>query len=308
MADEQEAIASAELETPAIETVATPAPEPTPDESIDLEAAAHEEAAAVEEPGEAPAETIETVEIEWDDGNKYTIPKALEAGILKNKDYTTKAQKVAADRKALESRQAEIEERLKVTEEELDVRADLRTVSKTLEEFSKLTQTDWDAHQMEDPLATERAWRQYQMLKEQKTELEARLGKAKTERTGKAEQELANRVQETLEFAKKSIPGFKPDTISTLVEFAAQNGIPEDAIKANWSPTFLKLLHRAHLGEQLIKKQSTAPKLPNAQASAPLKTVTGKSTPAARGDLASIDDMSAYIAARKSGVGGKSPF
>jgi len=304
MADEQEAIAPIELETAsepaAIETETAPTvEEPTDDNAVELAP----ELEGIEADGEE-----ETIELEWDDGKKYKIPKALEGGILKNKDYTTKTQEAAALRKALEERETAIEERLKATDEELDARADLRQVTKTLEEFGKLTQADWDAHQANDPMGTERAWRQFQMLKDQKAELEGKLSKAASERTGKAEQGLATRVQETLEHAKKAIPGWKPDTIPQLVEFAQSLGVPEDAIKANWSPTFLDLLHRARLGDQLLKKQATAPKLPTAQPTAPLAKVNGKSTPAARGDLASIDDMGAYVAARKSGVGGRPTF
>lgn len=299
MADEQEAIAPVELETAsepaAIETTSEPVDEPVNLEAPELEAT-----------GELTAEEEETIEVDWDDGKKYKIPKALEGGLLKNKDYTTKTQEAAALKKALEQREAAIEERYRATDEELDARADLRTVTKTLEQYAALTPEDWQAHEAADPAATNAAWRQYQMLKDQKAELENKVSQAQAARTGAAEQGLATRIQETLDHAQKSIPGWKPDTIPKLVEFAATElKIPDEAIKANWSPTFVDLLYRAQIGDQLLKKQATAPKLPPSAPGQPLKTVGGKSTPAARGDLASIDNMEEYVAARKSGVGGK---
>lgn len=299
MADEQEAIAPVELETAsepaAIETTAEPVDEPVNLEAPELEAT-----------GELTVEEEETIEVDWDDGKKYKIPKALEGGLLKNKDYTTKTQEAAALKKALEQREAAIEERYRATDEELDARADLRTVTKTLEQYAALTPEDWAAHEATDFAATQAAWRQYTMLKDQKAALETKVSQAQAARTGAAEQGLATRIQETLDHAQKSIPGWKPDTIPKLVEFAASElKIPDEAIKANWSPTFVDLLYRAQIGDQLLKKQATAPKLPPASPGQPLKTVNGKSTPAARGDLASIDNMEEYVAARKSGVGGK---
>jgi hypothetical protein len=298
MADEQETIAPVALETASAPEVIETTPEPV------------DEPERIPEPGEIAPELVasepedETIELEWDDGKKYTIPKALEGGILKNKDYTTKTQAAAALQKALEQREAAIEERQKATDEELDARADLRVVTKTLEQYAALTPEDWQAHEAADPQATNAAWRQYQMLKDQKAELEGKVSKAQAERTGAAEQSLATRVQETLAHAQKAIPGWKPDTIPKLVEFATELKIPEDAIKANWSPTFVDLLYRAQIGDQLLKKQATAPKLPSAQPGKPLTTVNGKSTPAARGDLQSME-MEDYVAARKQGIGGK---
>jgi hypothetical protein len=306
MADEQEAIAPVELETAiAPEAVTETATETIVDEPEIIPDT--EEVEGTE--GELTAGEVEeeTIEVDWDDGKKYKIPKALEGGILKNKDYTTKTQAAAALQKALETREAAIEERLKATDEELDARADLRKVSKTLEEYTKLSPEDWAAHEAADASTTQNHWRNFQLLKDQKAELEGKIGKAQAERTGKAEQGLATRIQETVEHAKKSIPGWKPDTIPKLVEFATEMGVPEDTIKSVWSPTFIDILHRAHLGDQLLKKQATAPKLPSAQPGKPLTKVNGNSTPAARGDLAT-DDMAAYVAARKSGVGGKSPL
>src|SRR5690349_8849658 len=100
MADEQEAIAPPALETPASEpeVIETAPAEP---ERILAPGEAETAAASAAEP-EAP----EFIEVEWEDGNKYQIPKALEGGLLRNKDYTQKRQADAAKAKALESREA----------------------------------------------------------------------------------------------------------------------------------------------------------------------------------------------------------
>jgi hypothetical protein len=298
MADEDLAIAQTEQAAPAIESPATTEP------------AVIDEPQMIPEPGEELGEgnepeapILDVVEVEWDDGKKYQIPKALEGGLLRNKDYTQKTQSVSERAKALESREAEITHKLAATEDELRDRAKLIGVNERLEQYSKLTSADWSHHASVDPVATENAWREYQLLKDEATTLTKAVETKQSERTAVAERDLATRVQETLVFAQKEIPGFKPELTETLVKFAIGEGVPEAAIKSNWSPTFYKLLHQAHIGKMALSKQATAPKLPTAPVD-PLTTVNGKSTPAARTDLASAD-MEAYVAARKKGVGGK---
>lgn len=295
MADEELAIAEmpgqeTATEQPADVTVADE-PERIPDP---LE--------AIEEQQEGEPEAVEEVEIDWDDGKKYRIPKAIESGILKNKDYTTKTQETAAIRKALDAEKAAIEERRKATDAELDDRAALRSIKSQIEAYEKLTQADWDAHEAQDPLGTQQHWRNFQLLQRQASEAQARLDATTKQRTDEAQQEFAKRVQDTLAHVSK-LPGAGPDTIKQLVEFANEFGVPEEAIKSNWSPLFAELLFNARIGTLTRQKQAAAPK-PIPTPIQPLETVGGKSTPATRGDLASMD-MDAYVAARKKGVGGK---
>lgn len=254
------------------------------------------------ETAQETAEEIEEVEIDWDDGKKYRIPKALESGILKNKDYTTKTQETAALKKALEADRTALEERSKATDEELDARADLRAIEKQLAEYAKLTPEDWNAHELQDPLGTRQHERMYQYLQNQKTELEGKIGQASKQRTEEAQQGLAKRVQETHAFVEK-LPGASKETVSELIDAAYARGIPEEVVKSNWSPIFAELLFDARIGAMARQKQAAAPKLPAANLQ-PLAKVTGKTTPAAHTDLATAD-MEAYVAARRKGVGGK---
>jgi hypothetical protein len=303
MADEQLAIAPSGPETATVPEATTeqtnvdePVRIPSPEEASEEQQAT--EAAQVED---------ETVEVEWDDGKTYKIPKALESGILKNKDYTTKTQSVAAKAKELESREAEITQRLQATDEELNTRAQLRQVDAEIERFKDY---DWNAFQQArqtDLLGAQEAWDYAQHLRQTKAGLEQVLGQSQQKRAQAAQQDLAKRFHETLAEAPKFIPGWTPETadktIDELVRFANSEGIPEQFLKDNWSPTLLKFIHRAQLGHNLLSKTQAAPK-PPAVPLAPLATVNGKSTPAARGDLASAD-METYVALRKKGVGGK---
>lgn len=304
MADENLAIAPLPGQETAPEpqatTEATPIDEPEriPDPE-EVHRAQTEQAAAVED---------ETIEIDWDDGKKYRIPKAIEGGILKNKDYTTKTQEAAALRKQLESREVEIKQRLQATEAELDARAELRSVSAELDKYASLSADDWQYHAANDPLGTQQARIALDALRDRKAALEGTLSKVTTERTESAQADFAKRKQETFEAAATIIPGWTPETadktLRGLLEFAHSENIPEQVLIENWSPTMLKLLHRAHLGHNLMTKQATAPKPVPSIAPQPLQTVAGKSSPTTSADLASAD-MESYIAARRKGVGGK---
>src|SRR5688572_22887056 len=119
MEGELETIAPVALETPASEPAATPETQTPVDEPTRI-LDPGEEAPDLEAAGELPNPEDEIIEVEWDDGKTYKIPKALEGGILKNKDYTQGKQKVADERRALEAERTANEERIKATDEELD--------------------------------------------------------------------------------------------------------------------------------------------------------------------------------------------
>lgn len=226
-------------------------------------------------------------EFEAEDGTKYLVPKPLVPYLMRNKDYTQKRQADAETARTLEAQKADVEERAKVTEEELDARAELKTVTKELDRFKDYDFAAYQQHRQTDPLAAEETWNYVQYMNNQKAALDQKIGAVQSQRTEKAQQDLAKRVQDTVSWAQKEIPNWKPDLTETLIKFAAENGVPEAQLKANWSPTFYKLLHRAHLGDQLLKKQA-APK-PKEPPPEPLRIVKGKSTPST---TALSDDLS----------------
>lgn len=306
MADEAAAVAAPiEQAAPAVETVATETETPTapvddgpqlilePGEEADAEAEAAEAAALA-----AAEEEFE--DVDWN-GKTFRGPKGLKDGILMQSAFTQKTQAVAEERKALESRRAEIDQQAAATEEELRDRAVLLGVNAQIEQYKDV---DWVTLARTDPVGYNEHRARFDQLKAAAAETAESLKAKQTERTQKAERDLATRVEETLKFAREKIPGFKPELIENLVQFAQAEGIPEEAIKSNWSPALLNLLHKANIGNLTLQKQSNLPKPAPAIPLTPLAKVGGKSTPAARTDLATAD-MEAYVAARKAGVGGK---
>jgi hypothetical protein len=305
MADEQESIAPLpELDTPAIATAAEVETDDTPETPRDILEPGEDEGDSADDGGE-PAE-IEYVTLERN-GKQFQVPKELEGEFLMQADYTRKRQADAEKAKELEAREQQLTQQAEATEAELDARATLKGVKA---EIDRLKDYDWAAHRqhrLQDPMGADEAWQYKAYLENQRAELEGTISKTQNERTEKAQQDLAKRVQETLEAAPKIIPGLTPETraatIDKLVSFATSEGIPEQVLKANWSPTLLGLLHKAHIGAQAIAKQAAPKATPKAPV-APLATVKAMSSPTTSrsvADLARGDDMEAYAAARRAG-------
>lgn len=238
---------------------------------------------------------------------KYRVPKDLKTDVEEWRKATTQKEQIVAEQKrALEA------DRLKqaqASDAELEARAELKGVKAQLAEYAKLTTQDWQYYMQNDPLGTQQAQLQWNILKDRAAQLEGVVSNAAKERAGAAQQDLAKRVQETLAAAPKIIPGWKAETADTtikeLVEFAQSEGVSDQVLQDNWSPQLLKLLHRARIGTLTIEKQATAAPKPTPQPTlVPLEKVAGKSTPGASkslGDIAKSGDMEAYIAARKAG-------
>lgn len=308
MADEELAIAPSGPETataPEATTEPTIVDEPQripgPEEVIPDDGAASE-----------PVDDFDDYEY---DGKALKVPKTLKEKLSRldsmDKDYTTKSQSNAEFRKTLDAREAHVEERLKATDEELNVRSQLRQVDAEIERFKDFGWNEYQAALRQDPLAAEEAWAYKQHLTQQKSGLTDQLKQAEGKRTEVAQQDFAKRVQDTLAEATKIIPGSTPETvgkaIAELADWAHSRGIPEQALKSNWSPQLLDLLYHAKVGHGLLTKQATAPKPAQTVVPQPLKMVGGGKPAATSGDLATLD-MEGYVAARRKGVGGRASY
>lgn len=291
MADEQETIDSPELEA-AIEVEQDPT---TNDNEVE-EAETLETAELVEGADEAGEPEVEYAEIERN-GKKYQVPKELESEFLMQGDYTRKTQEVAAQRKELEAFEARVNQQAQFTEEELTERATLVNVNSQLEQYKAV---DWNAWEQEDPMAANSHWRQFQTLKEQRAELSANLSQRQEFRTHEAQQNIAKRIEETKKFAQAEIKGWTPEIDEQILGFTQQMGIDREAIVQAMNPQVYKILHMAWVGSQALNKPAnTAPKINPKVEVKPLSTVSAKSSPTGRVNVAEIDNMDEYAAARR---------
>jgi hypothetical protein len=245
-----------------------------------------------------PGENLEEDEYEefdWE-GKKVKAPKGLKDGVLRQADYTRKTQEVSAKAKELAAREERISEQFKASEEELNLRVGLRQINAQLDQYQKYTAQQWQELKASNPDGYNEHRFHWQALKDAKRESEGKISEAETRRTHEMQTVVSKRLEETQAHAQK-IKGWSPDMDKQVVEYAVGKGLNMDEVSRLMSPGFYDAMRFAKIGEALLKKQASAPNLPN-PGTAPLDTVGAKSNPSARIDLAKAD-MESYVAARR---------
>lgn len=239
------------------------------------------------------------------EGKQYQVPRALKSKLDQlqhmDTDYTRKSQTNSARAKELEMREQRIAEQAKATEEELDTRAQLRTVKSQLDAYGKLTDEQWaQMRQTDYGKWTEHRFH-LQALKDAERELTGKISEHDTKRSQAAQSDLTKRIEETQEHARK-IKGWSPDMDKQVIEFAQSKGLSDTDIAKYMSPIFYDFARLARIGEEVLKRQS-APKTPATPPPEATETVSAKTNGQGRTNLATTD-FEAYKAARKRGVGG----
>jgi hypothetical protein len=200
--------------------------------------------------GEGAEGESEFAEVEDDDGAKHKIPAKLKAAFLKNADYTQKTQQHAETVRAFEAQQT-------VAREVINELAELKGIDRQLAEYKKV---DWDAFQAQNPDQANSAWRQFQLLKEQREEAVNAVQKKAGEVTEAQQRERAKLVEAGRQQLQKDIPGWSDKLASDVVQYASKFKFTRDEIAAVTDPRMIKVLHAAMTNEQ---KSKTAAKVKN---------------------------------------------
>lgn len=231
---------------------------------------------------------------------KYRVDKELKKAVEDWRSATTKKEQTVAERaKALEDREAALRHQAQAVEEELVTRGQFHQLDTALKQYDNV---DWMALQRADPIAFQEHQAYVQQLMRDRNKAISRFNELQTEKSQKAQQDLAKRIEETREFAK-TLPGFSPERLAKVYQFATEQGVTEDFLRSNLSPTLYKFMHYAQIGHELANKTATAAPAPKPQPK-PLAVVTGKSSPGAAKSLAEVaksGDMEEYAKLRASG-------
>lgn len=234
------------------------APDLPASEEVAVEAVSHET---------DPPETGDEVETEEADefeeiernGKTYRIPAALKGELLMHSDYTRKTQEVAESRKALEAREATLSQQAEAQKEHVK---DLGRLSHIEEQLEKYANVNWRALQEQDFLKAQEHFVYYSQLKEQRDSLNSKIQQAQEASALQTQQSFAKRLEETRDFAAREIKGWNADTDKALEAYARESGLTDKQLFDVLSPAFVKILHDAHVGRQLIQKQQAAAKTP----------------------------------------------
>lgn len=220
---------------------------------------------------DAEPEDDGTEELEFNQ-KSYKLPKDIaEAVRSMRKDYTEKTMAVAEQRKAFEAK-------MQFTEAFTADIAKLEAVNQRLAEFE---QVDWNRLSDEDPVLWQKLFSQHRLLDSQRNQLAQQLAQKQQEMALKQQQEFAKAVEASETVLRREIKDWSPQLESNLQQFAVDRfGFDAlDAKNAKADPRLYKLLHLAYLGDQIIKKQTTKPKIVPAK---PVTTLSAKNTKATR--------------------------
>lgn len=254
-------------------------------EESDIEGAATDEAES------------EVEEVDWE-GKKYAVPKELKDALMRQSDYTRKTQEIAETRRALEAKEAEIQQRAQVEESHLNDLANLRLVDGVL---SKYQNVNWQAENQNDPVATQAKWIDYQQAMQARQALSGRISEAQQQRGLHQQRDIARRLQESEEALRADEKSWTPEKSAQLSQFIRETyGFTVDELAQSLSPKFVRAMRDAMVGRQAIKNATQ--KAPPVPAAKPITTLkANKPAPRGLSDELSIDEWMRRHNARKKG-------
>ena len=238
----------------------------------------------------------DTEEVDWEDGNKYRIPKALKPALMKEADYRKKTMELADQRKAVEAVDAQLRQAQQVSQAEFQAQVQLTVLNEQVVQYE---QVDWDAWTDADPFEAQKGWQKYQTALNKRNQIGAELQQHMQWKDAVSQQETAKRREAILSTVAKEIPNWSTETQNTLESFAEANGYTREELSAAAEPRDYKLLRLAHIGQQFLDRQKAAANMKAAAQAKAAPTVSGN----ASGGNTDPNSMSAeeYIAARRAG-------
>jgi hypothetical protein len=200
--------------------------------------------------------------------------KELKEGNLRQADYTKKTQEAAELRKALEAERNNLRE---TSDAELGAAAQATAIAQQIQAYQKV---DWNAWNDQDPFEAQKAFMQFQQLKDAQQQALGRLQHLRNERLSTAQQEAAKRMEEGRRTLSRDIPGWNDDTKAKLIGFAAEYGFSRDELDdLEADPRVARVLHAAFTGREAIGKQQKAQNHVKAQQAQPAATVKARTAP-----------------------------
>jgi len=209
-----------------------------------------------------------TEEIEFNAQN-YRLPKDIAEAVRgMQKDYTTKTQSLAEQRREFESQAQFQQENFKEV-------AQAAALDERLAEYNQI---DWNSLIDNDPVLAQKLSLQRDALKAKAGELRNSL--AQKYQNGKLERQLAEAklIEQSEAEIKRVIKDWSPELDGKLQKFAVDRyGFPRDQVgEYKKDPKIAKLLHDAFIGQQIVQKQINKPKI--VQDAKPVSTLSGNTS------------------------------
>jgi len=230
------------------------------------------ESEPTEEEGIEAAAQFAEVEL---NGEIYQVPSELKDGYLMQADYTRKTQENAQIRRETEALREQAQQAVQVSQDELQVRADLLNTNRELSRFENV---DWREYMNQDPVGAQQDRWDFENLLKAQQEQQGFVDNVSNQRSEQAKHETAQRLQETFDYAKTNIKGWTPEIGEKLKGFAmGELGYSIEQLEAETTPQRYQEVYLAYLGSQSLKQAQNRQPRPAATVR-PLKTVSAKSS------------------------------
>lgn len=238
-----------DLEQPSNETESAPAPAEDPQQTESVIEGSDPQTAT--DPDEIEEE-LEGVKLR---GKKELLEK-LKSERLMQADYTRKTQDVAEQRKAIEAERAEFQKAAQSHQQNLREVAQLVNVDERLNQFNQL---NWQQVQAEDPMRAQSLLIEFNQLQAARGQLMNSLTQRQQQQALQQQHEHARRLQEGQAVLARDIKGWGPELAGKLADFGASLGIPREALSNVTDPLFVKVLHKAFIGDQFERQKAAKP-------------------------------------------------
>lgn len=227
---------------------------------------------------ETEEETTETepeeVEVEYE-GKQYRVPPELKDALLRHLDYTKKTQEVAQTRQEIEQQRAAFEQERTLAAQSyqrqqanLQAYANLAALDGQIKQYESV---DWSSLSDQDPVEAQKAFFQYNQLREQRGQLANYVAQAEQQAVQAEQANLQQKLAKTTEYIQKEIPNWSPELEGKLLNLAMETGFKKEELGIrNLDHRHVKLLYYANIGMEAMKK-TNAPKPANVT---PIKTIS----------------------------------
>ena len=203
---------------------------------------------------EQPPEAAEFVNVEYE-GTEYEVPAKLKDALLRQSDYTTKTQALAAERKALEAQSAAFQQQQELNQQTFDDVAQVKALDQQIEQYNAL---NWDELYQQDVAQAASLARQKDDLKEQRAQTITRLEHNKNKVLNNQRMEHARIVEEGQKVLKSEIENWSPELAQTIATYGVSQGLDERAVASIVDPVHVKLIDKARRYDELVAKQKAA--------------------------------------------------
>lgn len=196
---------------------------------------------------------------------KLALPKALaakvKAGVMMQADYTQKTQAVAEERKAV---QAEREQVQRQAHEYVQEMAKVVSLDEQIKAYQGALTRELIAS---DPITAMQYQNDLRTLEQQRQQAAASITQKQNANALAEQQATAKQVQEAEAYIKREIPTWTPERTEAISAYAKEHGIDQGAMwKAVFqNPALAKVLHKAELYDQAVKKAAAAKPKPAPQ-------------------------------------------